>query len=55
MNRKQYYITDVQEDHLAKMAKMTGITSSEYLRRIIDEDIEQTKRQGINAGKDKHK
>lgn len=56
MVRKQFYITKEQEEHLNSMAAQTSIVSAEYLRRIIDADIERTRKMvWMHANKDKNK
>lgn len=55
MVRKQFYITKFQEDHLEKMAATTDITASEYLRRIIDADIDRVKKLEWHANQNKNK
>ena len=58
MVRKQFYITQEEEDHLIKMANLTSVAASEYLRRIIDADIDRVRKlewHPANANKDKRK
>ena len=55
MIRKQFYLSLRQEEHLNAEADRTNITASEYLRRIIDADIERIEKQEWYADKNKHK
>lgn len=40
MIRKQIYLTETQDTTLKLLANKTGLSTSEYLRRIIDQYLE---------------
>ena len=44
--RMNFYLTDVEVKRLNEMAKKTGLTASEIVRRAIDEYWERFERKG---------
>jgi hypothetical protein len=43
--RRQIYLTDQEIDDLHGFAKESGISVSEYIRRILDKTLAQLKKQ----------
>jgi len=43
MNRRQIYLTEYEETGIKEYSQELGISMSEYIRRIIDEHLEERK------------
>jgi hypothetical protein len=51
MLRRQIYLTQNEIDELHSYAKESGISVSEYIRRLLDKQLAQLKKQRETSGK----